>query len=208
MTGREVVVVRTGTANLASVLAAFRRLGTRPRLSEEPCDVESGELVVLPGVGTLAAAMDRLGARGLVEPLVERLLAGRATMAICLGLQLLCRESEESPDRPGLGVVPAKIGRFSSAVRVPQFGWNKVEPESGCRFVEPGYAYFANSFRLAEPVAGWKAATADHGGPFVAALEKDRILACQFHPELSGKWGLDLIDRWLNGVAESGGGPC
>lgn len=73
--------------------------------------------------------------------------------AICLGLQLLCRESEESPGRQGLGVVPATITRFSGHVRVPQFGWNKVEPEKGCTFLEAGYAYFAKSFCLAKPAA-------------------------------------------------------
>jgi imidazole glycerol-phosphate synthase subunit HisH len=71
-----------------------------------------------------------------------------------------------------------------------------VEPEPGCRFVQPGYAYFANSYRVSE-APGCRVATADHGGLFVAALERGGVLACQFHPELSGAYGHELIGRWL-----------
>jgi imidazoleglycerol phosphate synthase glutamine amidotransferase subunit HisH len=83
-------------------------------------------------------------------------------------------------------------------VRVPQFGWNRIEPEPGCRYLEPGHAYFANSFRvLAAP--GCKVARADHGESFVAAIERGPLVACQFHPELSGTFGHRLIARWLEG---------
>ena len=82
---------------------------------------------------------------------------------------------------------------------MPQFGWNRVEPEPGCRLIAPGYAYFANSYRvLAAP--GCPIATAEHGERFVAALEQGRVVACQFHPELSGAYGHQLIARWLEAL--------
>lgn len=115
---------------------------------------------------------------------------------MCVGLQVLFEESEESPGSEGLGVLPGKVGRFPDTVRVPQFGWNRIEPEPGCRYLEPGYAYFANSYRaLAAP--GCKVARAEHGDRFVAAVERGPLLACQFHPELSGAFGHRLIARWL-----------
>jgi imidazoleglycerol phosphate synthase glutamine amidotransferase subunit HisH len=79
-------------------------------------------------------------------------------------------------------------------------GWNRVEPGPGSVLVEPGWAYFANSYRLDEVPDGWVGSHSDHGGRFVSALERGDVLACQFHPELSGEWGARLIDRWLGRV--------
>ena len=161
--------------------------------------------MVLPGVGAFAAGMARLRQLRLVEALRARLAAGRPTLAICLGLQLLCEASEESPSVEGLGVLAARITRFEGDVRVPQLGWNQVVPNAACQLLEEGHAYFANSYRLVDAPDGWRAARTDHGGPFVAALERDALLACQFHPELSGAWGAALLSRWL-GRAEAA--PC
>lgn len=193
----EVVVVRTGTANLASVLAGLERAGAAPRITDEPEEVEVAPRVVLPGVGAFSAAMERLRGKGLDLPLAERIRADRPTLAVCLGLQLLAEESEESPGVAGLGLFPGRAARFPRTVRVPQLGWNRVEPGPGCRLLAPGFAFYANSYRLVDPPAGWEAAASDHGGAFVAALERGPVLACQFHPELSGEWGLELLKRWL-----------
>ncbi len=204
MQAEEVVVVRTGTANLASVLAGLERAGAVARVSEDPGDVDRAGMLVLPGVGTLAAAMAQLDEKGLTGPLRERLLAGRPTLAVCLGLQMLCETSEESEGVAGLGVVKARATRFEGNVAVPQLGWNRVAADAGCRLLDDGYAYFANSYKLDGAPDGWSAATSDHGGPFVAAMERGNVLACQFHPELSGRWGRDLLCRWL----AVGGGAC
>jgi imidazole glycerol phosphate synthase glutamine amidotransferase subunit len=192
----EVVVVPTGTANLASVRAALDRLGARARLAERAAMIEDATHVVLPGVGSFGAAVAGLREAGFHEPLAARMEAGRATLAMCVGLQVLFEASDESPDAAGLAVLPGRVGRFPDAVRVPQFGWNRIVPEPGCRLLEPGYAYFANSYRVQE-APGCRVATAEHGGRFVAALERDGVLACQFHPELSGAYGHRLIARWL-----------
>ena len=198
MAAADVVVVPTGVANLASVLAGFRRLGAVPEVALDAAAVLDAPRVMLPGVGAFGPAMDGLRANGLDAALRDRLAAGRPTMAICVGMQALFEASDESPGAEGLGVVVGRIARFPEGVRAPQFGWNGVRPEPGCRLLEPGYAYFANSYRaLAAP--GCAVARADHGGPFVAALERGRLLACQFHPELSGSYGRRLLARWLEG---------
>lgn len=203
-----VLVVRTGTANLASVAAALERAGQQVRFTADPAEVAGCDRLVLPGVGALSAAMQRLQAYGVTQALTERVLQGRPVLAICLGMQMLCRGSEESPDQPGLGVVPGYLERFPDPVRVPQLGWNRVEPDSACRWLRPGWAYFANSYRLVEAPAGWAVASTWYGGRFVAGLERGDILACQFHPELSGTWGRGLLAHWLQDVSPARSLSC
>lgn len=195
----EVLVVRTGVANLASVLSGLRKAGAEPHVSDDPSAVRAAGAVVLPGVGAFAAGVEVLSARGLGAAIADRVRAGRPLLAVCLGLQLLLEASEEGPGVSGLGVVPGEARRFEEAegVRVPQLGWNLVAPGEGCALLREGYAYFANSYRLVDPPAGFSCAMSSHGGPFVAAFERGPVLACQFHPELSGAWGIDLLRRWV-----------
>jgi imidazole glycerol phosphate synthase glutamine amidotransferase subunit len=196
MMSPELIVVPTGTANTASVLAAFKRLGARPRIGADPREIERAPFVVLPGVGAFGAAARRLDELQLRDVLCRRMEAGAPTLAICLGLHLLCAESEESPGVPGLGLVPATVRRFPIGLRVPQLGWNRVDPIGG-DLIEAGHAYFANSFRLQELPAGWSGAVTEYGSSFVSALERGAVLACQFHPELSGAFGARLLARWM-----------
>ncbi len=194
----KIAVIRTGTANLASVRAAFERLGHEVELTQDPHVVADAERLVLPGVGAFGASMAELDARSLRLPLVERIISGRSTLCICVGMQLLCRTSTESPGALGLAVVDGDIARFDgAALRIPQLGWNDVTAPADARYVRSGVAYFANSYRLASTSSTYTVSTADYGGPFVAAIERDGVLACQFHPELSGAWGAELVQRWV-----------
>jgi imidazole glycerol phosphate synthase glutamine amidotransferase subunit len=197
---KPVVVIDTGVANIASMLAALRRLGASPSLTDSADTVREAERLVLPGVGAFGAGLARLRDLDLEAPIVERIQGDRGPVfCVCLGLQMLCEASEESPGVAGLGVVGAEVRRFSSALRVPQLGWNMVTPagQGERALTEPGHAYFANSYRLDALPEGYGGATADYGGPFVAALERGDLVACQFHPELSGDWGHGIMERWL-----------
>ena len=204
----EVIVVSTGSANLASVLAAFERLGKPARVSEEPDDVVGALFVVLPGVGAFGPAMARLAARGLDRAITQRVAQRLPLLAICLGMQLLCESSDESPGVTGLGLVSGCVRRFDGAQRVPQMGWNTVTPTANASFLQPGAAYFANSYRLPVIPPGWCGAISDYGGPFVSAIERGPVLGCQFHPELSGSFGLTLIRRWLLTARTAEGVAC
>ena len=195
MTRDSVTVVPTGTANLAAVRAALRRLGQEAVIAEDAGAAADADLVVLPGVGAFASGMEALEAGGFDQAVRHRIDRGLPTLAICLGLQLLCDASEEAPGIPGLGCIPGIATRLPPTVRVPQLGWNEVA--GGGDMVRSGVAYYANSYRLVEPPWGWTASYTDYGGRFVAAIERGPVLACQFHPELSGEWGRDLIGRWL-----------
>lgn len=195
----DLVVVPTGTANLASVIAALARLGVDPVVSGDVADVDRADRVVLPGVGSFGAAMSELDRLEMRDTLRNRLDDGRPTLAICVGMQLLARTSEESADVEGLGHFETRVTRFSDTVRVPQLGWNKVVSAQECRFLSDGWAYFANSYRIEQVPEGWSSSRTDHGGQFIAGMERGDVLACQFHPELSGVWGSGILRRWLTG---------
>ncbi|MFT5287449.1 MAG: imidazole glycerol phosphate synthase glutamine amidotransferase subunit [Planctomycetota bacterium] len=193
---RRALVVETGAANTASVFASLRRLNLEPHSTQSASEIAAASHVVLPGVGAFASAMNRLSAEGVIDALRKRIEDQKPTLAICLGLQLLCETSEESDGARGLGVLPVKIRRFTHDLPVPQLGWNQVEPSVDCSLLSPGWAVFANSFYLDSVPQGWNGAFTEYGERFVSAVERGPVLACQFHPELSGQWGQDLLGRW------------
>ena len=195
----QVAILNTGVANIASVIAGLQRAGAEVSFVSSAEEVREAPFLVFPGVGAFGAGMEWLNERGYGEALCQRFAADLPTMAICLGLQLLFEESDESPGVEGLGLVEGRVERFPATVAVPQFGWNYVEAGSASRFLTSGHAYFANSFAVRQVPAGWQASTATHGVEFVAAMERGRWLACQFHPEISGSWGQSILQRWLRG---------
>lgn len=217
MSSPRVSLVPTGVANLASVAAAFQRLGSIVDVLEAPEQLESAARLVLPGVGSFASGMQALAKQQFIEPLRRRIAAERPTLAICLGLQLLCRSSEESPGIAGLGVLPVDVRRLappqpdssaSSAAgqmrkRVPHLGWNRVRAAAGFAAAD-GEAYFAHSYYLPSVPADWTAAWCTYDETFVAAAQRGAVWGCQFHPELSGTWGGHLLRSWL----QLGGPTC
>jgi imidazole glycerol-phosphate synthase subunit HisF len=194
-----VVIVDSGVANLASVRAAFSRLGVETEVSGESDAVRRGQRLVLPGVGAFGAGMAALKRRDLDIAIRDAATESKPILAICLGLQLLCDASEESPRIPGLGILRGVCRRLPDESTVPHLGWNVVTPDSTCRVVPAMEAAFANSFALQDSPAGWNCAWTVHGRPFIAAVERERIVGCQFHPELSGPAGSQLLERWLTG---------
>jgi imidazole glycerol-phosphate synthase subunit HisH len=198
-----VAFATTGVANLASIMAAFRRAGAAPYLAADPADLAGAAFAVVPGVGSFGSAMAALNGSGMGGAIRDRTTRGVPTMGVCAGMQVFFDSSEESPGVAGLGIVAGAFRRFPPSLPVPQLGWNRVAPPSvdsrgaATGLVREGWAYFANSYRLTEAPSGFAASIAEYGEGFIAAAERPGLLLCQFHPELSGPWGLGLIGRWL-----------
>lgn len=195
-----VAIVDSGVANIASVQAAFARLGVPTEVTTDPGALRGASHVVVPGVGAFGTGVGALRARGMDMAIRDAVSSGTPLLAICLGLQVLCESSDESPGIRGLGIIDGACTRLPDDVPVPHLGWNVVEPDTSSRILATMEASFANSFALRDPPPGWNVAWTRHGDRFVAGLERGRTLACQFHPELSGNAGLRLIERWLTGA--------
>ena len=193
-----VAIVDSGVANLAAVESALTALGVEYSITEDPKAVLEASHAVLPGVGRFSAGLETLCRHGLDEAVREVHERGTPLLAVCLGMQMLGAGSDESPDTPGLGIVSGRFQRLPDSVRVPHLGWNQVSADEGSG-LPSGTAAFANSFYLPEAPSGWDAAWTTHGTTFVSMLARGRTLACQFHPELSGPFGMGLIRDWLSG---------
>jgi glutamine amidotransferase len=206
VTTRTAVLIPTGVANLASIAAAMHRADVATRIAVDPQDILTADIAVLPGVGSFDAGRDALAQRGFDEALCQRIGRDQATLAICLGFQLLLEGSDESRrDLPGLGIFAGRAQRIGDEVRVPHLGWNTVRAMPEARYLTDGAAAFAHSFCLRSAPASGHAAWTDYDAPFVAAVERGNLLACQFHPELSGSWGRGLLERFC---AQSLGGDA
>ncbi|HJS42593.1 MAG TPA: imidazole glycerol phosphate synthase subunit HisF [Gemmatimonadales bacterium] len=201
----DLVIVDSGVANLASIASAFRRLGATIEITADPSIVGSARRIVLPGVGSFAAGMGALRKNDLDKPIRQAVSSGTPLLGVCLGMQLLCEGSDEAPGTRGLGIIVGTCRLLPADVRVPHLGWNSVTAEPGARFMRNGVAAFAHSYALQQPAPPGDAipAWATHGVRFIAGLERGPVLACQFHPELSGAYGAALLERWLTGRAAS-----
>ena len=197
----DVTIVDSGVANLASVRAAFDRLGATVTVSSDANVVRNAARLVVPGVGAFGAGVESLRSKGLDVAIVGAIESRKPVLAICLGMQVLVEWSDESPGVRGLGVLPGTCRRLPDESRVPHLGWNIVTPDPSCRTVRKMEAAFANSFAMQAVPEGWSGAWTTHGVPFVSAIERDQVVACQFHPELSGTAGRQLLRRWLTGEA-------
>jgi imidazole glycerol phosphate synthase glutamine amidotransferase subunit len=179
-----VAVCDYGAGNVRSVLAAFARLGANAYVAEAPAEVEAADLAVLPGVGSAASSMSLLRERGLDEALRRRVVDGRPTLGICLGLQLALEWTAEDGGVTGLGLLPGRAVRLRAG-RVPRIGWAEVDPGGDAY-------YFAHSY-----AAETTAATATSEG-IVAEARAGSFLGVQFHPEKSGAAGARFLERCLS----------
>ncbi|PHM78133.1 imidazole glycerol phosphate synthase subunit HisH [Xenorhabdus cabanillasii] len=193
----KVVILDTGCANLASVTYAVRRLGYEPVISRDADIVKSAKKLLLPGVGTAAAAMDQLQQRKLIS-LITCLT--QPVLGICLGMQLLAGASEEGGNISLLKLIDSSVRKMAtSGLPLPHMGWNQVNALSGHplfrNIKNNAYFYFVHSYAL--PVGEYTIAQTNYGNTFSSAIAKNNFFGVQFHPERSGAAGAQLLKNFL-----------
>ncbi|MEJ7932822.1 imidazole glycerol phosphate synthase subunit HisH [Sphingobium sp. AN558] len=192
-----------GAGNLHSVDNALRKAGAEDVIITADADVvRRADRIVLPGVGAFRACRDALVAiPGMVDAMNEA-VHERAVpfLGVCVGMQLLADAGEEFGRHEGLGWIGGTVRLIEPAdpaIKVPHMGWNDVALANPSPLLEPGEAYFLHSYHFDVANPADIAAVTDHGGPLVAAVARDTVIGCQFHPEKSQSYGLSFLSRFL-----------
>jgi glutamine amidotransferase len=190
----KIAIIRYNAGNIHSVRLAIRRLGFEPLVTEDPDAIRAADKVIFPGVGEASSAMRYIRQNGIAELLSE---LRQPVLGICLGLQLMCRLSEEN-DTSCLGIFDAAVRKFPPKDKVPHIGWNTIRDLKGALFTgidSEAYVYFVHSY-YAELNSQTTART-DYILPFSAALHWRNFYAVQFHPEKSGTVGEQILKNFL-----------
>ena len=182
-----ITILDYGAGNLRSVQNTLAELNCDYTLVNDSAGLKAATKILLPGVGHFGQMMQALDTLGVRDALLERIRAKVPFFGICLGMQALFESSEEAPEVRGLGLYPGIVRRFPMDARVPHMGWNQLEPDGR-------YVYFAHSYYA--PVIPAAAATCTYTVPYTAALEDGNVFGVQFHPEKSGRIGLEIMKRF------------
>ena len=189
-----IAIVDVCSGNLRSVERAVQHVGGDVVVTRDPETVRRADKLIVPGQGAFGVFMSGLAERGLGEALREAIASGKPYIGICLGLQVLFEHSEEG-DCAGLGVLRGRVTRLRPTdprLKIPHMGWNRVHGRA--RGIADGaYVYFVHSYRVEPADRSIVALEAEHGERFCAAIAKDNLFACQFHPEKSQAVGLQLL---------------
>ncbi len=200
-----VAIIDYDAGNIRSVEKALRFLGEDPVLTRDGEEIRRSDRVILPGVGAFGDAMARLASYGLTEPIREAAQSGKPFLGICLGLQLLFEESEESPGVPGLGILKGKIRKIPAGEgrKVPNIGWNPLTlPRESRLFAKEddgAFVYFVHSYYLEAGDPSIVTSRIEYGVEIDASVEAQNVFAVQFHPEKSSETGLGILRRFLKG---------
>jgi glutamine amidotransferase len=192
----EIAIIKYNAGNVQSVMYALDRIGMKYRWTDDEKVIRSADKVIFPGVGEASTAMAYLREKGL-DQLIPTLK--QPVLATCIGMQLLCRESEEN-NTTCMGVFDVPVKRFqSSDLKIPHVGWNSIQT-AGENILMEGlkkeeFVYFVHSFYA--PVNPYTTAICDYVQPFSAMLQKDNFYAAQFHAEISGMAGQKIIQNFL-----------
>ncbi len=188
-------VLQCGASNIRSVLNALQFLKIDARMLTAPEELSDSTCLIFPGVGHFGYVTRTLQEKGFWDELKTKLNDGLPFLGICLGMQLLFESSEEAPGVAGLGVIPGAVEKLRHP-RIPQIGWNRVQPTGISPLLQEGDAYFVNSFAPRSTTEDVTTARSEYGEPFVSAVCKKNITGVQFHPEKSGSYGLHLLQEW------------
>jgi glutamine amidotransferase len=199
------VLCYKGGGNLGSVFKAINYLGYDFKEVWNPEELKKVDALIFPGQGSFTQANTSLKRANLWEPIREFIYLGKPFFGICLGLQLLFDHSDEYGFTEGLKIISGKVVEFQEDLIKPHLGWNQVFNISDFKFFkdipDASSFYFVHSYYPEVYDLSCKRGFAEYGGrSFVCVIEKENIFACQFHPEKSGRWGLKLLENFLNSI--------
>lgn len=199
-----IAVVDVCSGNLRSVERALVRAGGDVKVTRDPDVIRHAAKIVVPGQGAFGVFMRGLVERGLGEALREAIASGKPYLGICLGMQVLFDESEEQGPCAGLGLIAGRVVKLAPvdhALKVPHMGWNRVAQQAAdpllAGVADGAYFYFVHSFHAVPEDRVVLAADTEHGMRITAAVRKDNVFACQFHPEKSQAVGLRLLENFV-----------
>jgi imidazole glycerol-phosphate synthase subunit HisH len=200
-----IAVLDYGIGNLRSAAKALERVGADARLTADHGLIREAAGVVLPGVGNFGRCMEALEESELDEVALQAAFSGRPFLGICVGMQMLFHGSEETPNVPGLGVLPGVVRQLPEGVKRPQMQWNRLDVHHSSTLLaglaEESWVYFVHSY-AAEPDEN-TVATCDYGGPMAAVVERGALCATQFHPEKSGAVGMRILTNFVRNAVQS-----
>lgn len=194
-------IIDYGVGNLFSLQSSLAAIGQTAVVSSDPEILGKADHILLPGVGAFEDAVQKLRASGMDQMVYEAVKAGKPLMGICLGMQMLFEKSFEYGEHTGLGLLKGQVvpmeGYLPEYLKIPHMGWNalKITRPEGKLFAgikQGDYVYFVHSY-FASGCEDSLAAITEYGKPLTAAVEKDNVFGCQFHPEKSGEVGLDIL---------------
>ena len=193
-------IIDYGVGNLFSLRSSLRAIGIDADYTGDPAEIRKADKLILPGVGAFRDAREALRSTGLDRVVQEEAGKGKPLMGICLGMQMLFDRSYEYGEYEGLGLIPGEIvpmeGRIPKELPIPHIGWNELalkQPSPLMKNTANGdYVYFVHSY-YAETPAEYVIATTDYGVEMTAAVQKDNVYGCQFHPEKSSEVGLSIL---------------
>lgn len=196
-----IAIIDYDMGNLRSVEKAFAKVGAEAMPTRDPKVIKNASHVVLPGVGAFKDCMRNLADYGLIDPINDAVKSGKPFLGICLGLQLLFDESEEFGIHKGLGIIKGRVVRFrDKGLKVPHMGWNEAKRQKGSRLLkgipDSAYFYFVHSYYAVPEDRSVTLTSTGYGVDFTSSVEKDNIMACQFHPEKSQKIGLKVLKNF------------
>ena len=195
-----IVIIDYGVGNLFSLRSSFRKIGVEVQVSSDPLVIAAADKLILPGVGAFADAAKKLRDSGLDQVIKAEAAAGKPIMGICLGMQMLFEKSYEYGEHEGLGLLKGSVvpmeGSIPANLKIPHIGWNALKFEKDnklFKYIKEGNCvYFVHSF-YASGCEDSLIATAEYGKDLTAAVARDNVMGCQFHPEKSGDVGLNIL---------------
>lgn len=193
-----IAIINYGTGNLKSIRNGFLKIGVDANITKDPYEMEKADTLILPGVGAFGRAMEHL--KEYEDIIHDHINAGKPFLGVCLGLQLLFTESQESKGVKGLDVFKGEVVRLPEGLKIPHMGWNDLKIVNECSLfdgVGNDYMYFVHSYYVKPEDDEIIAATTTYGIDVTAAVCKDNVFATQFHPEKSGEMGLKILKNFV-----------